>query len=529
MSRDTKRTEASVLRPWDPRSRVGLKIALALLVVIAGTLGVHLMLHNPGKMLSEQKAIEARTLGDLVVSIINMEMLAVAPTRVTEHLEFAAHPESVRDIRVIGAGGVVWYSMVGEELGMRLERDLEDQCSQCHAGGEGIRHRSLLWTNSDGEQVFSFHYPIENRLDCQECHGTESATLGKVLLDMRIMPPDLEALSLNRRLASSATVLLILVFFCTGVVVHFIVTVPIRNLVRTTHMIEAGYFDVPFPKASKDEVGQLTESFERMSVRIGDLVHGQEDEIRRQTEELRVSQQLLLQQEKMSALSRLTAGVAHEVGNPLASISAIAQLIERTTQEQETGDRAAELNGHVQRISRIVRELVDVHRPGLTAAGWVDLHDSFDSALGVARYDRNFSSIEVRTDIAPDCPRIFAVEDHILQILLNLVFNAVDAMEDGGRLELVAGPARGGVEIVVGDTGMGIAAEDLDSVFDPFFTTKPVGKGTGLGMWVTFSLLKQAGGTISLESEPGEGTEARVWLPISQGAAGDDVPGSGRR
>ncbi|MBX3441126.1 MAG: two-component sensor histidine kinase [Planctomyces sp.] len=236
-----------------------------------------------------------------------------------------------------------------------------------------------------------------------------------------------------------------------------------------------------------------------------------ERRIDERTRELQQSQALLVQQEKQAAFGLLAAGIAHEVGNPLAAISSVVQLMNRKPLEPEMHDRLGLIDEQLRRIQRTLRELVDFSRPAVKEATTCDVHDVIQSALDVAKYYKRMKGKAIETRFSEFRPLAHVVRDQLQQVFLNLILNALDATEEGGTLTLETRCEGEVLQIDIIDDGSGVPADKQSQLFEAYFTTKVT--GTGLGLFVCRSLMQQARGNIRLvESAPGR-TVFRVQLP----------------
>ncbi len=235
-----------------------------------------------------------------------------------------------------------------------------------------------------------------------------------------------------------------------------------------------------------------------------------EARIAERTRELQEAQAQVLHQEKMAAFGLLAAGIAHEVGNPLTSISSLVQMLQKHGADDYTADKLALVSGQLQRIQTTLRELMNFSRPASSERTRFALADVLDEALNIAKYYKRTKGRLIERHVPPGLPVLYGVRDQLVQVFLNLVLNAVDATARGGRIELRAECVDGGVMVTVRDDGAGIAPEHVARVFQPHFTTKK--NGTGLGLFVSRKLIADHGGRIDFESRPGEGTTFRVWL-----------------
>jgi two-component system, NtrC family, sensor kinase len=236
-----------------------------------------------------------------------------------------------------------------------------------------------------------------------------------------------------------------------------------------------------------------------------------ESRIAERTRELQEAQAHLLHQEKMAAFGLLAAGIAHEVGNPLTSISTLVQMLQRRDCDDYAREKLELVSGQLQRIQTTLRELINFSRPASTERTWFSIHEILDEALNIAKYYKRTKGRTINLEISPDLPPVQGVRDQLVQVFLNLILNAIDATDRGGRIQLVAAQRDGGLEVEVCDDGHGICPEHRSRVFQPYFTTKK--HGTGLGLFVTKELVHAHGGSVAFDSSLGRGATFRIRLP----------------
>ncbi|MBJ6799367.1 ATP-binding protein [Geomonas propionica] len=282
-------------------------------------------------------------------------------------------------------------------------------------------------------------------------------------------------------------------------------TRPIEKLSEATRMVAQGRFEIEVPAVSSDEIGALAGSFNRMAV-----------ELKQREQALKDLYGQLVQSEKMAAFGALGAGIAHEVKNPLAGILGITQLSLRGV---ESGN-PLEKNLHIieketKRCKTIIENLLKFARQEQVEFGEVDLAQVVADALAIVDHQLGINSVKVEHEVEPGLPVCRGNANQLQQVLMNLMINAQQAM--GGASGLVRLSARkleqGALELRVSDNGPGIPKEIQAKIFDPFFTTKPAGQGTGLGLSVSYGIVKEHGGEIRLESEEGVGTTFIITLP----------------
>src|SRR5512146_47152 len=258
---------------------------------------------------------------------------------------------------------------------------------------------------------------------------------------------------------------------------------------------------------------ELEEALTRYAVEL-------EDKVDKGTATTKKLEQQVLHADKLAALGRLAAGVAHEIGNPLTSISSFAQMIRETAQDDFTQKSLDVINTHIQRITDIVRRMATFARADSLTVKNVQINDVVNATLDLMRLDKRMkSSVRITTSLDPEIPKVLIDEGQMSQVFINIIINALDAMADGGTLSVSSSRGlddRGHDAVMVSfaDSGTGIPPADLQKIFDPFYTTKEAGKGTGLGLSLSYDIVKRFKGDIKVESEPGRGTVFTIILPV---------------
>jgi PAS domain S-box-containing protein len=260
---------------------------------------------------------------------------------------------------------------------------------------------------------------------------------------------------------------------------------------------------------------QLEEALKQYTVEL-------EVKVDKETATTRKLEQQVLHSEKLAALGRLAAGVAHEIGNPLTSISTFAQLLREMAADEFTQSSLDIINNHIQRITEIVRQMSTFSRPDAMHIKSHQINDILKSSLDLMRLDKRMkNTIEIAMDLDGDLPGSMIDEGQIAQVFINIILNALDAMPEGGKLTVSTGrgtndQGRDAIFVEFTDTGIGIPEKDLEKIFDPFYTTKEAGKGTGLGLAVSYNIVKRFKGDIKVKSEEGKGTTFTVILPVEK-------------
>jgi signal transduction histidine kinase len=236
-------------------------------------------------------------------------------------------------------------------------------------------------------------------------------------------------------------------------------------------------------------------------------------------ETLKMSRVRMAQREKMVALGQMAAGIAHEIGNPLTSLSSVVQYLRRKCTDPQLRELCLVVDHHVGRISAILRRMLNHARPAASEYTWVNVNEVIQNTLALIRFDPRAATVTITDTYNAEVPTVWLNPENLEQCLLNIMINALDAMEAKGRnhehrLEVVKTVQDEKVEIRVRDTGVGMSPEVCRRAFESFFTTKEISKGTGLGLFISYNLVTEIGGTIELQSAPDQGTTVVVRIPV---------------
>ena len=237
----------------------------------------------------------------------------------------------------------------------------------------------------------------------------------------------------------------------------------------------------------------------------------------RMRRELEETQAQLMQSEKIASLGRLSAGVAHEINNPLAGILIYAELLERQLQNASFDrEYLTEIISQTLRCQQIVTRLLEFSRQSLGQKTHFDVNEIILRCIDLISHQAIFHNIDIKTELDPKLPKILGDPGQLQQVFTNLLLNAADAMQGHGTITVTSRPEtfQEGIILTFTDTGSGIPPDIQDKIFEPFFTTKAPGKGTGLGLSIVYSVIQRHGGTIDLGSAPGGGTSFTIRLPL---------------
>lgn len=333
---------------------------------------------------------------------------------------------------------------------------------------------------------------------------------GYILLSSR--EPALAAKAMMRGVLT--IVALLAVAFC-GLAVSFFIkrlTEPLRELRHGAEAVGGGDLYKRVPVRSRDECGQLARVFNGMTENI----QQSRWQLEKTVENLKTTQEQLVQSEKLSAVGKFVAGVAHELNNPLTAVVGFSEVLKKA--DKQNGEYVDAILKAALRCKRIVASLLSFARREQSERRLVSMNEMIEMALEIVAYALRTGNIEVTTELEKDLPLVLVDKSKIQQAFLNIMNNAQEAIQthgQPGRIKIKTETNGPNIRISIQDNGPGIPKEHLRRIFDPFFTTKEIGKGTGLGLSLCYGYIKEDGGEISAVSELGKGATFTIELPIA--------------
>ena len=300
---------------------------------------------------------------------------------------------------------------------------------------------------------------------------------------------------------------------------------PILKLREISQAVATGDLDQSSGLERTDEIGELAEAFDTMTLRLRDrtaeAARLYAETVERNKEladinaRLQSTQAQLIQSEKLASVGQLTAGIVHDVKNPLAVIKGLAEELQEEMESNPfVSGQLVTIRDSANRASTIVTDLLKFARQSTPEMQKRDMKETINSSLRLTEYLTRKAKVEVKVDLPEEAVMMTYDAQQIEQVLINLFTNATQAMPNGGELRINMVQTEGVVAIAVQDTGSGIPKQIQGRIFDPFFTTKPEGEGTGLGLSVSFGIVSSHGGKIELDSEFGWGSTFTVLLPL---------------
>jgi signal transduction histidine kinase len=302
---------------------------------------------------------------------------------------------------------------------------------------------------------------------------------------------------------------------------------PILRLRALSQAVAAGDLDQKTELDRPDEIGELAEAFDTMTLhlreRTDEAARLYAETVQRNMElaeinaRLQTTQQQLVQSEKLAAVGQLTAGIVHDVKNPLTVIKGMAESLQDEPELQPYANRElALIRESATKANQIVSDLLTFSRQSTPEMQQQDLKSTVEAALRITAYLTRKANVQVSTALPEQSAYMTYDAQQIEQVVVNLIQNATQAMPKGGTLRVSLSQAAEAVALAVQDTGVGIPPENLTRIFDPFFTTKPAGEGTGLGLSVSYGIIARHHGRIDVDSNVGQGTTFTILLPKRQ-------------
>jgi two-component system NtrC family sensor kinase len=485
-----------------------------------------------------------RQLSETLVRSTRLGMLQNRKADVYGALQGAGVQEGIERIRIYNKEGHVVFSTVPQERGAVVDTRAE-ACTRCHLSGAEPVVRpaegelSRFFDGDDGERVLGMITPVYNEAACAAagCHPDPSQQniLGVIDLQLSLAGVDAAAAQGNRRFLLIIGSLMLALGTVASWFVWRWVHVPVKELIRGTERIRAGQLDqrILLPGGGESlrapsEIDRLASSFNEMSTEL-EQAHRQltewartlEARVEEKSAHLQQAQSRLVHNEKMASLGALSAVVAHEINNPLSGVLTYARLVRRRLEKGDAEiepllERLQTIERETARCGNIVRNLLEFSRQSGIAAVPTNLNDVLERTLGLIGHKLDLQGVRLHRRLAGDLPEVTCDAEQIQQALLALLMNAVEAMPEGGELEVAthtgADERADWVAVEIVDAGPGIADEILPQIFEPFFTTKQDKHGVGLGLSVVHGIVRRHSGEIDVDSQPGR-TRFVLWLP----------------
>ncbi len=510
---------------------------LAAMVVIFALLGYfNIRLHRQD--LEASTLASAERVGDVIKHSTTYYMLRNDREGLYHAIQTMTDEPGMVKVRILDQQGRISYSTDSAEVSHVLDKSAE-ACYGCHNQSQPLARlnrpdRFRIYRSASGQRVLGIITPIENQPSCSnaECHAhpADQQVLGVLDTNLSLAKADKQLAVSSARMFYYTVGAMLIVAILSWLFVWRVVAQPIHALKDGTERLSQGELGYQIEVQSQDEVGDLANSFNGMSLQlrganeqIVNWAKTLEDRVEQKTKELNRAHEHVLHVEKMASMGKLAAVVAHEVNNPLSGILTYAKLIRKWVAsgqaEREKRDEAMQclelIAAESRRCGDLIKNLLSLSRTAPMNVQAVDLHAVINRCLLLVRHQLELVGIELQLNLAKDLPIVHCDPAQIEQVLLALIMNALDAMPRGGTLwiETRLTSDESEIEIKVRDDGSGIAPDILPQIFEPFLTTKESGRGVGLGLAISRGIVERHNGRLAVESELGRGTTFTVSLP----------------
>lgn len=521
---------------------ISLKLLGSSLAIFIGCLSLYAFVSHQLHVGVTERLVRqsAERSGDLLKNALYNAMLTNNRANLYATISQVGREPGIDRVRLYDKGGEVKFSSRDAEIGVAVDMRAE-ACYACHNVDQPFttlpqKEKFRIFENPDLGRIIGLIIPIYNDPACSNaaCHAHDNDKTILGVLDMQFELATLDAQTgvAEQRAFGFATLFLVVGVVLLAGVVYLTVYRPVGVLKEGTTALSGGDLDHRIPLQRHDELGDLARSFNRMADNLREARRQQEawsktleKQVAEKARELEAIHQEMLQVERMTSLGKLAATVAHELNNPLAGILNYAKLLSRRVGRIELAeedrrkclDQLALIGDESRRCGNIVKNLLVFARGSTVNIRRSSLEEVVRRAMHLVNHHIELAQIEATWSVAVDPPEIDIDPDQILQALVALLVNAVEAMDRGGHLEISAmnDPRRPRwVRITVADDGPGIPEEIRDHIFEPFYTTKKDGKGSGLGLAVVYGIVQHHKGEIEIESDPGQGTRFILNIPM---------------
>jgi two-component system NtrC family sensor kinase len=514
-----------------PKS-IGLKLILVVGCILLVSIGIYAYVNiaSQKKQLTAEVLRGALRITETVRRSTRNDMLKNQRDDLHQMIEVLGGQEGLEKIRVFNKDGQIMFSSSQRDIGEMVDKKAE-ACYVCHAAEKplerlNIPERSRIFQSKDGHRVLGVISAIYNESDCStpECHAhpPEQKVLGVLDIGMSLADVDREISGAQNEMVIFAIIAFLVISVTISISISRYVTRPVRELVKGTRKVAEGDLDYTISVKGEDEIAELGSAFRQMTSDLkkadGELVEwGKtlEQKVQERTEELRKTENQLIQSDKVASLGKLAAGVAHEINSPLTGVLTYSSLLLKSKKEGDPEREDLEvIVNETNRCKKIVRGLLDYARQTTPQKTSCDINELLDKSVDLIAHQATLQNVKIERKFRPDLPKIMIDVGQIQQVFINILLNAIEAMPQGGSLTVSSGLDHGMVALAFIDTGVGIPEDILPKILDPFFTTKEQGKGTGLGLSVSFGIIERHRGKLEVKSKVDQGTTFTVKLPI---------------
>jgi two-component system NtrC family sensor kinase len=507
-----------------------LVIAISLFTILGTSISLFTTIRAEKKNSMADALSYINSFSDLMRKSIRHDMMKVSPEDIQKALEFFGTSDSIENVQILDHSGRISYASFQEEVGSFVSK-ASSHCTGCHAGDTTplpaleIDKRWSIAENPDNTRTITFAEPIYNEPDCHtaECHahGSEEKVLGILLTDFSLQTIDTRIENQVARISLFIILVVIIIAAILSIILWRIVLKPLSSLTGGMQKVSSGDMSQKVNIQSGDEIGRLASTFNTMTdelliarQRMEEWTQTLEEEVYKQTRVIKQTQDKLVEAEKMAALGRLTADIAHEIRNPLTALGGFGRRLLKSTTSKNQRKYAEVIVSESDRLEQVLKDVLIYSQNVRTDFEKDSVKGIITKSIDLYQDICEEQSIIVKAQYSTDLP-VLLQKDQVQQATNNLITNAIDAMSDGGILTISTELEKANhieyVSVNVQDTGEGIPVDKLPLVFEPFFTTKKIGQGTGLGLPICKKIVEEHGGFIKAKN--GTGLTISMFFP----------------
>jgi two-component system NtrC family sensor kinase len=507
-----------------------LVIAISLFTILGTSISLFTTIRAEKKNSMADALSYITSFSDLMRKSIRHDMMKVSPEDIQKALEFFGTSDSIENVQILDHSGRISYASFQDEVGSFVSK-ASSHCTGCHAGDTTplpaleIDKRWSIAENPDGTRTITFAEPIYNEPDCHtaECHahGSEEKVLGILLTDFSLQTIDTRIENQVARISLFIILVVLIIAAILSIILWRIVLKPLSSLTGGMQKVSSGDISQKVNIQSGDEIGRLASTFNTMTdelliarQRMEEWTQTLEEEVYKQTRVIKQTQDKLIEAEKMAALGRLTADIAHEIRNPLTALGGFGRRLLKSTTSKNQRKYAEVIVSESVRLEQVLKDVLIYSQNVRTDFEKDSVRGIITKSIDLYQDICEEQLITVKAQYNTDLP-VLLQKDQVQQATSNLITNAIDAMSNGGTLTISTELAKANhieyVSVNVQDTGEGIPADKLPLVFEPFFTTKKIGQGTGLGLPICKKIVEEHGGFIKAKN--GTGLTISMFFP----------------
>lgn len=514
---------------------VRLILSLSFVLIITTSIFTYFILSSLETDLTKTRFQSAYNLADIITKSTRYSMLLNRNEDVRQIITTIGTEEGVKGIRIYNKQGEIIYSTDSTEIFQMVDMNAE-ACYKCHQPDVLLKSltpedRMRIITTESGERTLGLINPIKNEPDCSSApchaHSPEIEILG--VLDVMLSLKALDEIKATTRstIIINSTFIIISIALFSGFFIVILVNKPIKRLTNGIKEVGSGNLKYKIDVKSNDELGQVAKQFNAMSIDLDKAYQEIKDwsetlnlKVMEKTEELKKIYDQVIQIEKLASLGKLSATVAHELNNPLEGILTYSKLVAKMLRKNQTNNEYENMINYLELISdessrcgKIVKDLLLFSHKGDEELIDDNIISVVDKSIKLIKHHLHINNIKLEKEFSTDNITLKCNPQKIQQALMSILINGIEAMSVGGTLKVKVNEEKGIVVIRITDQGNGIAEIDLPHIFEPFFSTKEIGKGTGLGLAVTYGIIKQHNGVIEVEKTSEKGTTFKISIP----------------